>query len=306
MNYHETPSKTANRISAKRRRLNLAVPSLFIAAVCGVCTAAAAAICVCTVHAVRAREKAVCTLSARREESVNGEIEVRENLAGVGLTADITVRAVAARQTDIVGRHKQLNVSFEADDGELAERYEQLVAVVRKHKIIPVKARAELLRHFVQGTAAAVAFRFGSNDPGIQHNGVDDLDHCGWTVGVRTKLYVRAVLDIVRGEDPRAALAAEQHDALVEYSETVYNARPTDRTAHLALNAVKEATVHTVQTTIELHRFNVDFHTEQISCTGIAKMCVSGVRGFWGGLRWKGRFLLTSAALWFYGSRFVR
>ena len=94
MNYHETASKAANRISARRRRLNLAVPSLLIAtiaAVCGVCTAAAAGICVCTVHAVRAREKAVCTLSARREESVNGEIEVRENLAGVGLTADITV-----------------------------------------------------------------------------------------------------------------------------------------------------------------------------------------------------------------------
>ena len=107
----------------------------------------------------------------------------------------------------------------------------------------------------MQGTAAAVAFRFGSNDPSIQHNGVDNLDHCGWTVGVRTKLYVRAVLDIVRGEDPRAALAAEQHDALVEYSETVYNARPTDRTAHLALNAVKEAAVHTVQTAIELHTF---------------------------------------------------
>ena len=80
---------------------------------------------------------------------------------------------------------------------------------------------------------AAVAFRLGSNDPGIQHNGVDDLDHCGWTVGIRTKLYVRAVLDIVRGEDPRAALTAEQHDTLVEYSETVYNARPADRTAHL-------------------------------------------------------------------------
>ena len=179
MNYHETVPKAANRISARRRRFNHPVPSLFIAAVCGVCTAAAAGIYVCTVHAVRAREKAVCTLSARWEESVNREFKVRENLAGVGLTADITVRAVAARQTDIVGRHKQLNVTFKADDGELAECYEQLVAVVRKHKIIPVKARAELLRHFVQSTAAAVAFRLGSNDPGIQHNGVDDLDHCG-------------------------------------------------------------------------------------------------------------------------------
>ena len=144
MNYHETPSKTANRISARRRRLNLAVPSLFIAAVRGVCTAAAAGICVCTVHAVCAREKAVCTLSARREESVNGEIEVRENLAGVGLTADITVRAVAARQTDIVGRHKQLNVSFKADDGELAERYEQLVAVVRKPRQSTSRAASAL------------------------------------------------------------------------------------------------------------------------------------------------------------------
>lgn len=79
----------------------------------------------------------------RREKGVDGEVEAREDLARILLTADTAVRAVAPRQTYVVSGHEQLNVTLEPDDRELAEGYEQLIAIVAEHEIVTAEARAD-------------------------------------------------------------------------------------------------------------------------------------------------------------------
>lgn len=238
---------------------------------------AAAAAGRCAVYTGGAGKQAIRTLTARREKGVDGEVEVREYLARVGFAADVAVRAVATRQADVVGRHEQLNVAFEADDGELAEGNEQLVAVVRQHKLIAAEARAQRARHIAKSTAAAVTAGFRLDHTRVEHDGVYDLyDGCR-AVAVRAQLYVRAVLDIARGEDACAALAAEQHNALVKHGQTVDDTRPADRAADLALDAIEEAAVNAVQTAVELHRLDVDLDAEQVGRTRLYGCDAAGI-----------------------------
>ena len=104
---------------------------------------AAAAAGRCAVYTGGAGKQAIRTLTARREKGVDGEVEVREYLARVGFATDVAVRAVAARQADVVGRHEQLNVALKSDDRELTEGYEQLIAIVAEHEIVTAEARAD-------------------------------------------------------------------------------------------------------------------------------------------------------------------
>ena len=84
-------------------------------------------------------EKAVTDILFGREKLVNRELKVRENLTGILLAANTAVRAVAARQTDIIRRHEQLDIAFQTDNRELAESDKQLVAIVAQYQIIAAK-----------------------------------------------------------------------------------------------------------------------------------------------------------------------
>lgn len=111
-----------------------------IIAAAGIVIAAAAAI---VIYAGTAGEQTACLVALRREKGVDGEVEAREDLARVLLTADTAVRAVAPRQTYVVSGHEQLDVALKSDDRELTEGYEQLIAIVAEHEIVTAEARAD-------------------------------------------------------------------------------------------------------------------------------------------------------------------
>ena len=111
-----------------------------IIAAAGIVIAAATAI---VIYAGTAGEQTACLVALRREKGVDGEVEAREDLARILLTADTAVRAVAPRQTYVVSGHEQLNVALEPDDRELTEGYEQLIAIVAEHEIVTAEARAD-------------------------------------------------------------------------------------------------------------------------------------------------------------------
>lgn len=111
-----------------------------IIAAAGIVIAAAAAI---VIYAGTAGEQTACLVALRREKGVDGEVEAREDLARVLLTADTAVRAVTPRQTYVVSGHEQLNVALKSDDRELTEGYEQLIAIVAEHEIVTAEARAD-------------------------------------------------------------------------------------------------------------------------------------------------------------------
>lgn len=114
-----------------------------IAAAGIVIAAAAAAAAAIVIYAGTAGEQTACLVALRREKGVDGEVEAREDLARVLLTADTAVRAVAPRQTYVVSGHEQLNVALKSDDRELTEGYEQLIAIVAEHEIVTAEARAD-------------------------------------------------------------------------------------------------------------------------------------------------------------------
>lgn len=113
-----------------------------IIATAGIVIAAAAAAAI-VIYAGTAGEQTACLVALRREKGVDGEVEAREDLARVLLTADTAVRAVAPRQTYVVSGHEQLNIALKSDDRELTEGYEQLIAIVAEHEIVTAEARAD-------------------------------------------------------------------------------------------------------------------------------------------------------------------
>lgn len=235
------------------------------AAAAAVVTAAATATIVpVVVHAGRAGEQTARLVALRREKGIDREIEVREDLARVLLPADTAVRAVAPRQTYVIRGHEQLNIALQPDNGELSQSDEQLVAIIAEHQIIPAKARADRTGHLMQRTAAAVAARFRRNYARIQHNRVNDLNDRRRLVAVRPQLYIAPVLYILRGEDARAALAAKQHNALVEYRQAIHDARTTDYAADLALDTIEKADVNGIKTAVKLYPLNIDRYAEQL------------------------------------------
>ena len=264
------------------RERKIGLSAGIVAAAAGIVIAAAAAAAI-VIDAGCTGKQTACFVALRREKGVNREVEVREDLARVLLTADTAVRAVAPRQTYVVGGHEQLDVALEPDDRELTEGDEQLVAVVAEHQIVAAEARADRAGDFVESAAAAVAADLRRNHAGIQHDRIDNFNDRGRLVAVRPQLHVAAVLDILRGEDAGAAFAAEQHNALVKYRQTIHDTRTTDHAADLALNAVEKADVNRVEPSIKLDAFHVNGNTEQLCFMRLAKLDVIYVRKFWGG-----------------------
>lgn len=132
--------RTANLQPAACKRVDRL--SAGIIATAGIVIAAAAAAAI-IIYAGTAGEQTACLVALRREKGVDGEVEAREDLARVLLTADTAVRAVAPRQTYVVSGHEQLNVALKSDDRELTEGYEQLIAIVAEHEIVTAEARAD-------------------------------------------------------------------------------------------------------------------------------------------------------------------
>lgn len=130
--------RTANLQPAACKRVDRLSAGIIAAA--GIVIAAATAI---VIYAGTAGEQTACLVALRREKGVDGEVEAREDLARVLLTADTAVRAVAPRQTYVVSGHEQLNVALKSDDRELTEGYEQLIAIVAEHEIVTAEARAD-------------------------------------------------------------------------------------------------------------------------------------------------------------------
>ncbi len=60
------------------------------------------------------------------EELVKGECKAVERIAGV-LSIAACAAAILFGQANVIGRHQQLDITFEADDRELSERYKQPV-----------------------------------------------------------------------------------------------------------------------------------------------------------------------------------
>lgn len=134
--------RTANLQPAACKRVDR-LSARIIAAAGIVIAAAAAAAAAIVIYAGTAGEQTACLVALRREKGVDGEVEAREDLARVLLTADTAVRAVAPRQTYVVSGHEQLNVALKSDDRELTEGYEQLIAIVAEHEIVTAEARAD-------------------------------------------------------------------------------------------------------------------------------------------------------------------
>lgn len=130
--------RTANLQPAACKRVDRLSAGIIAAA--GIVIAAATAI---VIYAGTAGEQTACLVALRREKGVDGEVEAREDLARILLTADTAVRAVAPRQTYVVSGHEQLNVALKSDDRELTEGYEQLIAIVAEHEIVTAEARAD-------------------------------------------------------------------------------------------------------------------------------------------------------------------
>ena len=128
------------RVLAAAAAVVAAVAAAIIPATTVVAAATAAAI---VIYAGTAGEQTACLVALRREKGVDGEVEAREDLARILLTADTAVRAVAPRQTYVVSGHEQLNVALKSDDRELTEGYEQLIAIVAEHEIVTAEARAD-------------------------------------------------------------------------------------------------------------------------------------------------------------------
>lgn len=132
--------RTANLQPAACKRVDRLSAGIIAAAGIVIAAAAAAAI---VIYAGTAGEQTACLVALRREKGVDGEVEAREDLARILLTADTAVRAVAPRQTYVVSGHEQLNVALKSDDRELTEGYEQLIAIVAEHEIVTAEARAD-------------------------------------------------------------------------------------------------------------------------------------------------------------------
>ncbi len=65
-------------------------------------------------------------VAALGEELVKGECKAVERIAGV-LRIAACAAAILFGQANVIGGHQQLDITFETDDRELAERYEQPV-----------------------------------------------------------------------------------------------------------------------------------------------------------------------------------
>lgn len=249
------PSSNRKRPVSVTASAAAAVGIVIAAAAVAIPTAAAVGITVATAAAsvgiTRIDEQPVGCILLGREKLVDRELEVGKNLTGILLPANTAVRAVAARQADVKCRHEQLDIALQADNSELAQGNEQLVAVVAQHQVIAAETRADRTRHFVQRTAAAIARGIGRNNARVQQDRVNDLNDRSRFVAVRAKLDIVFILYKAGRENARAAFAAEQDHALVKHGKPVNDARTADHAADLAFNAVEEADVNRVEASVK-------------------------------------------------------
>ena len=109
--------------------------------------------------------------SVLREKFLHRKFKPAEHFAGVLLlAASASAAAILGGHTDVIRRHEQLNVTLQANDGELPQRDKQLFHAGIQNNIV-AKQTAERFRHFAQiAAAAAAALRL--HDLGRQHQWV--------------------------------------------------------------------------------------------------------------------------------------
>ena len=103
----------------------------------------------------------------------------------------------------------------------------------------------------MQRAAAAVARGIRRNDTRVEQDRIHNLNDRSRLIAVRAELDIRIILDKARGENTRAALAAEQDHALVKHRQTVDNARTADHAANLAFDAVEETDIDCIEPSIK-------------------------------------------------------
>ena len=149
--------------------------------------------------------------SRRREELLDGEADLGEDLAGVVVAA--AAGAFLLGHAVIVGRDEQLGVALKADDGELAEGDVQPAAGVGGDQRL-AEAGEDAGRDVVSVVVAADV-AVGVYELEVQRYGVDGLD----VGGGHAVVHAAAVAQVGR-ERLYRALAAAEHDALVEDGES--------------------------------------------------------------------------------------
>ncbi len=221
---------------------------------------------------------AIVVLLVWREEFFDWECKAGEYFAGIfcAVAANAGIAAILLRHTDIICRHKQLNIALKLDDRELTDGNNELVAGRIQCKILTAEAAADRTRHFAQLTAAATVTRLGWVDNAcVEQDCINRFEHSGWTVGTLGELWVHLILRILGREDAHTAFTAKQDAALVIDRKTLQNTRTTDTGACFYGYLVEEANIDAVKAALECNRLNVHdsgqqlcgawFHTDRIA-----------------------------------------
>ena len=110
-----------------------------------------------------------------REELVDGELDMAEDLAGIILAAAAVAGALLFRHTIVVDRNEKLGIALQADEGELAKGDIEPLALAAEAQLA-AEAGADAGRHVgelaVAGTALAGIYQLQAKDQGI--NGLHD------------------------------------------------------------------------------------------------------------------------------------
>ena len=199
-----------------------------------------------------------------REELAHRELDLPEQLAGVLLAAVAAAVAVLLRHAVVVGRHEQLGVPLQADDGKLAQGNKQAMHIAAGDQLLREAGahRGRNLAAVVVVMALAYLHQLHPQDDGIHR-----LHHGGGSSGSGQALDVTAAVLSGGGEHLGAAFAAKEDHPLVKHRQTgdLHGAGG----AHKGVggNAVEVPHIHGVEPPVEGDRLHIDVRVQQLGAT---------------------------------------
>lgn len=200
------------------------------------------------------------------EKFVHGELDVAEDLAGVLLAAGAT-GTLLLRHAVVVGRHEELSLPLQADDGELAQGdIDPLVLPAEAQ--IAAKAGADTGRDLgelaVAGAALAHVHQLHAQDDWIYR-----FYHGSGEIALAHVLLVQAAEAGLGAEDLGVPLAAEEDDPLVKDAQAADLHRPGRPHKGVGGDPVEVADIHRVEAAVEAYRLHVDVNIEQFRRPGL-------------------------------------
>jgi len=184
-----------------------------------------------------------------REKGIGREADASKELTGIIL---MLFHADFFGHTEVVHRHKHLNLTFQLDDHKNAQSYTNNSLAAG---MIKTSGKAAGNSFWDTGAARfAHGFQFGS-----EADGVSDLaGYLGEVAGGKT-LGIIVAAHKVRGEHLDASFAAEKDGFFVVDAQTAYLAGSSDGgESNLQLYCKVDCQLHTVVAAVEGDRFGVD------------------------------------------------